>query len=313
MAHGLMENDYMFSANGIRPWHGLGAVIDDAPSSADAIRIARLDWRVEKRELFAEGLRVPNYFATVRQDTKEALGIVGNQYKVVQNVDAFAFVDDIMGQQEYPCVYETAGSLWNGRRIFLLVKLPETEILGDKVENFLFFSNGHDGYSGLMCGVSPVRVVCNNTLQLALRSAKRVWYAKHTSGLDARKQDAVKSLGYAVSYVKAAASVAEEMVRIKLDVREFVDQLFPLAEGATKITEEHNEQVKFEVVSLHNKKPDLANFRGTGWGVYNAVADYLSNGKPLRRTASFGEHKMERFLDGEKLLTQAQDLILRAA
>jgi phage/plasmid-like protein (TIGR03299 family) len=313
MAHGLMENDYMFSANGIRPWHGLGAVIEEAPTSADAIRIAKLDWSVEKHELFANGRQVPNYFATVRSDTKEALGIVGNQYQVIQNVNAFAFVDDIMGQQEFPCVYETAGSLWNGRRIFLLVKLPKTKILDDDVDNYLFFSNGHDGYSGLMCGISPVRVVCNNTLHLAVRTARRTWYAKHTSGLDSRKQEAVKSLGYAVSYLDAASGVAEQMAGIKLDVQEFLDDLFPLADGATRITKEHNDMVKLEVLSLHNRKPDLSNFRGTGWGAYNAVADFLSNGKPLRKTTNFREHKMERFLDGEKLLLQAQELILNAA
>jgi phage/plasmid-like protein (TIGR03299 family) len=313
MAHGLLENDFMFSANGIRPWHGLGAVVEEAPTSADAIRIAKLDWSVEKHDLYADGRKVPGYFATVRQDTKEALGIVGKQYQVVQNVDAFAFVDDIMGQQEYPCVYETAGSLWNGRRIFLLVKLPEAEILGDKVENYLFFSNGHDGQSGLMCGISPVRVVCNNTLHLAIRSAKRTWYAKHTSGLDSRKQDAIASLGYAVSYLDAASGLAEQMAAIKLDVRKFIKDLFPLAEGATKITKEHNEILKSKVLSIHNRKDDLSNFRGTGWGAYNAVADFLSNETPLRRTANFREKKMERFLDGEKLLTQAQDLIFKAA
>jgi phage/plasmid-like protein (TIGR03299 family) len=313
MAHGLMENDFMFSANGIRPWHGLGAVVNEAPTSADAIRIAKMDWSVEKREIFADGRRVPGFYATVRSDTKEALGIVGNQYKVIQNVDAFAFVDDIIGQQDHPCVYETAGSLWNGRRIFLLVKLPETEILGDKVENFLFFSNAHDGSSGLMCGISPVRIVCNNTLHLAVKQARRTWYAKHTSGWDSRKQDAIQSLGYAVSYLEAASGVAEQMAGIKLDVRKFLDELFPLPAGATKITKEHNQVVKFEVLSLHNRKPDLANFRGTGWGAYNAVADFLSNGKPVRRTANFKEHKMERFLDGERLLVQAQDLILKAA
>jgi phage/plasmid-like protein (TIGR03299 family) len=313
MAHGLMENDFMFSANGIRPWHGLGAVVDEAPTSEDAIRLAKLDWRVEKHEIFAGGRLVPNYYATVRSDTGEALGVVGRQYRVIQNVDAFAFVDGVMGRQDFPCVYETAGSLWNGRRIFLLVRLPETEILGDKVENYLFFSNGHDGSSGLMCGISPVRVVCSNTLHLAIRQAKRTWYVKHTSRLDSRKQDAIESLGYAVEYLEAASGVADQMVSVKLDVRKFLDELFPLSEGATRISREHNEMLKFEVLSLHNRKPDIANFRGTGWGAYNAVADFLSNGKPLRKTANFREHKMERFLDGEKLLVQAQELILRAA
>jgi phage/plasmid-like protein (TIGR03299 family) len=311
MAHGLMENDFMFSANGIRPWHGLGAVIDEAPTSADAVRIAKLDWSVEKRELYAGGRLVPNYYATVRSDTGEALGVVGKQYRVIQNVDAF--VDDIMGRRDFPCVYETAGSLWNGRRIFLLVRLPETEILGDRVENYLFFSNGHDGFSGLMCGISPVRVVCNNTLHLAIRAAKRTWYAKHTSGLDSRKQDAIKSPGYAVEYLEAASDMAGQMVSIKLGVRKFLDELFPLSEGATRLSWEHNEILKSEVLSLHNRKPGIADFRGTGWGAYNAVADFLSNGKPLRKTANFRERKMERFLDGEKLLLQAQELILSAA
>lgn len=92
MAHGLYENDWMLSTKQ-RPWHGIGTVVQDAPTSEDAIRIAKLNWTVEQFPIYANGKEIAGMFANVRSDTNETLGVVRNRYKIVQNNEAFNFVD----------------------------------------------------------------------------------------------------------------------------------------------------------------------------------------------------------------------------
>ena len=174
MSAGLLEYDWMLS-NKERPWHGIGTVVEDAPTSDDAIKIAKLDWKVTQVPVMSNRIEIPNYFCNFREDINMPLGIVKGRYKVVQNNEAFDFVDNIIGNDKIECCYETAGSLFNGKKIFLLVKLPNKELLGDDVENYLFFTNSHDGSSALTAGITNVRVVCNNTLQMALAGAKRTW------------------------------------------------------------------------------------------------------------------------------------------
>ena len=95
MAHGLLEYDWMLSAKE-RPWHGIGTVVEEAPTSEDAIRIARLDWTVDQFPVFANGNEIPGYFANVRSDTNEALGVVRNRYKIVQNTEAFDLLMELL-------------------------------------------------------------------------------------------------------------------------------------------------------------------------------------------------------------------------
>ena len=132
----------MFYAGREKPWHGLGTQVDEAPTSADALRLAGLDWKVERKPIqVCGGRKVDNFFANVRSSDGAVLGVVSDRYQVVQNAEAFAFTDALI---EGEVRYETAGSLMGGRKIWLLAKLPDREIVGDKTEPYLCFSNTHD-------------------------------------------------------------------------------------------------------------------------------------------------------------------------
>ena len=307
MAHGLYENDWMLSTKQ-RPWHGIGTVVENAPTSEDAIRIARLNWTVEQFPVYANGKEIAGMFANVRSDTNETLGVVRNRYKIVQNNEAFNFVDGIVGNDEVECRYETAGSLFNGRRIFLLVKLPNNFLVGDEVENYLFFTNSHDGTSTLTAGISNIRVVCNNTLQMAIKGAKRTWSCKHTLNIDGRKQQAKEALGFAVKYINNLNDVAEKMAMQKINEEEFFRKLFE----TDAHTNNSKEKILERVHTIYHQKDDLQNFRGTAWGMYNAVADFCSNTTPLRVTKKAGENRVVNFLDGYKLLETSQNLLMVA-
>ena len=139
-----------------KPWHGLGTKVEEAPTSADALRLAGLYWRVEQKNIQLCGdSKVPGYKANVRSTDGKVLGVVSDRYRIVQNADAFEFTDSIIGGDVR---YETAGSLNGGKKIWLLAKLPETEIAGDKTEPYLCFSNTHDGSGAVRVCMTPIRV-----------------------------------------------------------------------------------------------------------------------------------------------------------
>ena len=182
-----------------KPWHGLGTMVTDAPSSADALRFAGLDWQVIQEPVYnARGGVVKGYKANVRDSDGSVLGIVGDRYKVVQNADAFSFTDDLIGDDVR---YETAGSLRDGRQVWLLARMPERKVAGDEVEPYLCFTNSHDGSGGVKVCMTPIRVVCNNTLNVALGSAKRVWSMRHTENIRERLDEARDCLFRADEYM----------------------------------------------------------------------------------------------------------------
>lgn len=312
MAHGIMENDTMFSAHGIVPWHGLGTVVQEAPTSEDAIRLAGLDWDVIQEPIYCAGKVVPDCFGNVRSDTLDTVGIITSKYRVVQNRDAFAFVNDIMAQKDVLCRYETAGSLWNGKKVWLLVELPGRFILGDETKNYLWFCNSHDGKSALKAGTSVIRVVCNNTLTAAETHSQRVWSYHHVGNFEARRHEAMVTLGFATTYLDELELHAERMSKIKANVDKFVEKLFPFSDDMSERVKDSTVLLRDTIVEIAKTKDDLQNFRGNAWGIWNAVADHVSNSEPLRRTETAQRTKFISFMDGNALLKKAEGLLLAA-
>ena len=175
------------------PWHGLGRIIMDAPASREALELAGLDWQVESRNIYSgTGSMIPGYRANVRSTDDAALGVVSDRYRIVQNEEAFQFTDDLLGEG---VTYETAGSLQGGKKVWMLARLPRKYLIaGDQVEPYLVIFNSHDGSSGVKVAMTPIRVVCQNTLNLALNTAKRSWTARHTENVLLRVQDARETL-----------------------------------------------------------------------------------------------------------------------
>lgn len=157
-----------------KPWHGLGTMVEEAPSSEEALVLAGLDWNVIQKPIETlDGIYVTGFKANLRDSDNKVLGIVTDRYRVVQNREAFAFTDELLGEG---VKYETAGSLQEGRRTWVLAKLPQRYIIsGDEITPYLVFMNFHDGTGAIKAAMTPIRVVCQNTLNLALSTAKRSW------------------------------------------------------------------------------------------------------------------------------------------
>lgn len=292
-----------------KPWHGLGTKVEEAPTSADALRLAGLDWRVEQKNIqLCGGVKVSGYKANVRNTDGQVLGIVSDRYRIVQNKDAFEFTDSIIGGDVR---YETAGSLNGGKKIWLLAKLPETEIVGDKTEPYLCFSNTHDGSGAVRVCITPIRVVCNNTLNLALDSAKRAWSVRHTGSLQSKMHEARACLRMANTYMGALAEKADRMANTTItrdQLNMILDELFPVDEHSTEREKQNVKKLRDEYMVCYFA-PDLIKFRDTAWGAYNAMSDMITHNAPLRKTENYRENNWGRLMDGHVMMDKMAALL----
>ena len=292
-----------------KPWHGLGVRVEEAPTSAEALWLAGLDWKVERRNIYdARGDVIPGYGANTRDKDGLILGIVGKQYSIVQNEDAFAFTDALVGEG---ITYETAGSLRNGKQVWLLGKMPERYILGDKVEPYICFTNTHDGSGAVRACMTPVRVVCNNTLNVALRSAKRAWSTPHKGNVQGRLEEARQTLALADKYLDALSEEAEQLVEQPMSEGEIVavvSALFPVTELMSNRQKATAYDARDSIVACAFA-PDLAKFAGTKWAFVNAVADYVGHSAPVRHTATYEENRWGKIMAGHPLLDKALEAV----
>ena len=296
------------------PWHGLGTRVLEAPTSSAALSLAGLDWRViQKPVLTEDGLFISGFKANVRDRDNQVLGVVSDRYKVVQNEDAFAFTDELLGEG---VTYETAGSLQNGRRTWILAKLPQRYIIsGDEIDPYLVFMNSHDGTGAIKAAMTPIRVVCQNTLNQALSTARRSWSTIHTGDIHGKLQDARNTLLYADRYMAALGKTIEELSRQKLSDRqvlEYIDALFPLPEDASEARKKNLGKLKEDLKLRYFEAPDLQHVGKNAYRFVNAVSDFATHARPLRERSSYRESLFGRTVDGNVLIDRAFGLVKAA-
>lgn len=292
-----------------KPWHGLGVEVAEAPTSADALRLAGLDWEVQQKNIqVCGGSKIENYKANVRSTDGAVLGVVSDSYKIVQNADAFSFTDELIGGDVR---YETAGSLRGGKKIWLLAKMPERKIAGDAVEPYLCFSNTHDGTGAIRVCMTPIRVVCNNTLNLALNTAKRQWSARHMGNIEQKMQEARMCLQLADAYMDGLGDYADKLANKTINDEELdkiLNEMFPVEENDSERKKTMAKKAKDEFMVCY-WRPDIAQFLNTAWGVVNAMSDMVSHSEPLRNTANYRENNWGRIMDGHKMLDKLSSLV----
>lgn len=297
-----------------KPWHGLGTMVQEAPSSADALVLAGLDWSVIQKLIETEdGIPVPGFKANIRDSDGQVLGVVSDRYKVVQNTEAFAFSDELLGEG---VTYETAGSLQNGRRTWLLARLPQRYIIsGDEITPYMVFMNSHDGSGSIKAAMTPIRVVCQNTLNLALGTAKRSWSTNHTGNISGKMEDARNTLLYAERYMAELGQAVDLMNRRKLSDRqvyEYIDTLFPILENPTEQQKKNIIRMKEDLKMRYFDAPDLKHVGKNAYRFVNAVSDFATHAKPLRERANYRESLFARTVDGNAMIDRAYELVKAA-
>ena len=295
-----------------KPWHGLGTCVQEAVTSADALRLAGLDWQVKQRpSQVCGGSKIDNYKANVRSTDGKVLGVVTDSYRIIQNEDAFSFTDSLIGGDVR---YETAGSLKEGRKIWLLAKMPVQKVVGDDVEPYLCFSNTHDGSGSVRVCMTPVRVVCNNTLNFALRTANRHWSTRHTGDLQAKMQEARMCLELAEQYMAGLAEYGDRLANIRItdeELDKILDEMFPFDEEKDTLRKQNSMKKAKEEFMVCYLRPDIAQFLGTAWGVVNAMSDMVTHTAPRRRTNTYQENNWGRIMDGHRMLDKVAELVTR--
>ena len=297
-----------------KPWHGLGTIVKEAPTSADAIRLAGLDWSVVQEPIYTNFNRVvEGYRANVRSSDRKVLGVVSDRYKVVQNVDAFSFTDELLGKGVR---YETAGSLQEGKKVWLLARLPREYIIaGERISPYLVFSNTHDGSGSVKVAITPVRVVCNNTLNLALGTAKRSFSMIHTGNIQDKIQEAKDTLFLAEEYMDCLGVEFERLRRQKItdaQVKEYIESLLPMEKDPTPIQSKNIIRLREDMMKRYYDAPDLQKVGSNAYRFINAVSDFATHSSPLRRTANYNENLFARTVDGNPLIDKAYQMMKAA-
>ncbi len=297
-----------------KPWHGLGTRVEEAPASADALWMAGLDWQVMQEPIYTRnGDMVSGYKANVRDSDRKVLGVVTDRYKIIQNQEAFAFTDSLLGSGVR---YETAGSLQDGKRVWLLARLPREYIIsGERISPYLVFSNTHDGSGAVKVALTPVRVVCNNTLNLALNTASRSWSMIHTGNIKDKIQEAKDTLFMAEEYMDSLGKEFENLRRKKItdsQVKEYIELLLPIEKGATQIQGKNIIKLRDDMMRRYYEAPDLQDVGNNAYRFINAVSDFATHSKPLRRTANYNENLFMRTMDGNPLIDKAYQMVSAA-
>ena len=296
------------------PWHGLGTKVMEAPDSEGALIAAGLNWSVIQEPIFTgENEPIRGYKANIRDSDRRVLGVVTNRYKVIQNHEAFAFTDELLGQGVR---YETAGSLQDGKKVWLLAHMPHEYIIsGERISPYLLFSNTHDGSGAIKVALTPIRVVCNNTLNLALSTAKRSWSMVHTGDIRSKMQEARDTLFMAERYMDELGKEFEALRLKKLSdqkVMEYIEALLPVEDGSTPQQIRNIERLREDMKIRYFDAPDLQDTGKNAYRFINAVSDFATHAKPLRRTANYKENLFTRTAEGNPLIDRAYQMMCAA-
>jgi phage/plasmid-like protein (TIGR03299 family) len=321
------KGTHSFASHSEKAWHGLGQVVENAMTAEEAISLANLDYEVYKTTIHPlvdgmpnNGDAIEDKFAIMRKDNDAYLGLVGSRYEIVQNRDAFGFFDAIIDSGE--AIFETAGALGKGERIFVTAKLPEDMLVaGEPCNKYIILTNSHDGTSSIIAGFTTVRIVCNNTLQAALHGLENKVSIQHRSGAKERLTEAYKVMNIASKYMGEVEQVFNEFAKkpiSDIELKKYITNVMqPIIKGSTEAEKEIlSTRLKNQVESIYefalSHPTQTTNAaRGTIWGAYNSISGYYNYSHKFKND----EQKFNSQLFGnantriEKAFKKAYDLV----
>lgn len=284
MAHNL---ESMFSVRQV-PWHGLGHIVENAPTAAEAIKLAGLDWKVKAKPIYQKigdnFEEIKQKKAMVRSDNDKTLAVLGNSYTPLQNKDAFGFFNKFI--EAGTAKFETAGSLQEGKLVWVLASLKKAPIDvggGDIINKYLLLSNAHDGTMAVRTGFTPVRVVCNNTLTQA-HNAKRSNLIRVYHGQNVKQN--IDNLAEIVNEIDAKFEATAEQYKFLAskqlnakDLEKFTNIIFELRPDGKEREVLRAKKMQEQIASLfeNGAGSHFKTAKGTAWGAYNAVTEYLTH------------------------------------
>lgn len=283
MAHeiSVRENGFAEAAFALQPaWHGLGQVLSHVPTSEEMIVAAGLDWTVNPEEVWTQYGKVSGYVANTRSDSKEVLGVVSDKYQLVQNRDAFAFLDGLT--KDGVIRYEAAGALKGGRRVWALARMPGVDTIaeGDDVLRYVLFATSHDGSHRLTATPTSVRVVCANTMAVAEQTELKLTF-RHSGNMQSKLQFAQRYIAQFNERFDDFRDKAKLLASKKLtgtQARDYIEKLFPVAApDAKRATTVRETKVAAIRQAYANERQKVGGIGGTWWSMFNAVTEYVDH------------------------------------
>jgi len=334
MAHNLYMTSKGAAYAGARElaWHRLGVTTKNAMTSEEAIKLAQLDYEVGIEKLYTSinGVSqwIDSHNVTYNKRNNHVFGVVGNRYEVIQNYEAFDFLDGIV--KDKVAMFETAGALGMGETIFISVKLPNNiriaSLPDEEINNYLLFTSSHDGSGAIRVLFTPIRVVCNNTLSAALSTANGLnsWSIKHTKNARTRLQsvqnlfvrvnEEIEAMGYTfdrmVNFRMTEAQVDATIARIVLKDDEFVIDGERIQATKEISTNKKNIMYKLKSSIYKGVGQDIID-PSTAYGVFNGITSYVQNVKKYKNDEDHFKHANKSVLANKayvelsKLMTDA--------
>ncbi len=254
--------------------------LDHVPDSAGMIRAAHLNWEVQPQPIYnADGRIIEGYSTTVRLDTGLHLGVMSDQYRVVQNAEGFRFLDNLL--RDGVMRYESAGALRGGRTVWALARMPSVDTIaeGDDVCRYCLWLNSHDGTGAIYAIPTSVRVVCANTAALAIRGQRGI---KHMGDMDAKLKQAHELLSQADRQFTDFRDNAQLLANRRyspVDAKQYVATLLPEPEEAGRSLSIRERKVEEIRIALRSDRQNIASIQGTWWSLYNAVSEGIDHGR----------------------------------
>jgi phage/plasmid-like protein (TIGR03299 family) len=273
-------------------WENVGTDVNTANNVVDALEKADLNFTVDKAPLTAEvegqHLIVPGKMATVRSDTNKVLGIIGNDYTICQNKDAFDFINYVSDDLEF----KKAGMTESGM-VYIITALPMVKILSDSFQPYLIFQNGFNGRYPVRAAIAPLRIVCQNQFNIAFKEAANTVTIRHNMSMADKLLAAKETFLETSKYMQELNNQAEKLAAKPFTVFEFkafINEILPFKNDMTEIQKKRIEEARSQLWNAY-MVDDNANFRGTAWGSINAVSDWLTHRDPSRVTSKTAENQ----------------------
>ena len=283
-----------------------------------------LDWIVEQKPVYIQRDNtnsaihigtacydiLPNYVANYRSDNNQFLGMVHpKDYKVVQNCDAFDFIDELPN-----FTFEKVGMFNGGKKVFVVGKSNEQIAIDgsdDLVNFYLTFLHGHDGKSGIRFILCPVRMFCMNQLNLMLQTANFKYNIAHTGDIQFKLAQIQKAIADSRNYVTDLTQTIDTMINTKAtkSIEQLTLELIPVEDTDTTLITSRKEEARQTIITLYNDKPDLQNYKGTQFGIISAVSDYISHAQPKRISHSTIDNTFIKNIEGSELLEKTRNIL----
>lgn len=295
----VIDNKASFAFNELYgdPWHRLGTAVKGNMTISQAMELANVDFIVKKEPIYASvnlgnkevAVEVDNKVATVAHYSNgdlRSLGVVGKTYEVVQNRASLEVAYDIVGAAKGDAYLDTIGALGDGGQLFAYLRLEDLIIdpvgINDTIENGLVISWSHDGTIAMTYLFSNVRVVCRNTLNMAISGAKNVFRAKHTSSVEGRLSQAQAALGVSTQWASSFSNQAEQLLKVDYSEDRFqrvLNKVFPEPTQATERQKRNSQAVHTQVRGIFSNERNSKNYGSNGWTMYNAIVEYLDHAR----------------------------------